>query len=190
VAQTCQKLDPFNDSIDGLVKQLKSFLPNGAQRAQGLNQLQQMEAMVQTNPGNLDNVLKLAVSYYQMQNTARALELFDLALNNSNISAGDVAQIVQLYSQLNNVPKVEVALHKLVALSPNVPEPRYDLARVEAIQGQTEPALKDLQAALEMSQARLKADPAASNLLAEARKDTILNSLRNQPAFQKLVPPK
>jgi hypothetical protein len=27
VAQTCQKLDPFNDSVDGLVKQLKSYLP-------------------------------------------------------------------------------------------------------------------------------------------------------------------
>jgi hypothetical protein len=41
---------------------------------------------------------------------------------------------------------------------------------------------------LAQSQARLKADPTAKDLLAEARKDPNLNSLRSLPAFQKLVP--
>jgi tetratricopeptide (TPR) repeat protein len=190
VAQTCQKLDPFNDSIVGLVDQLKRFKQDASQRSQGLNQLQQMETMVQTNPGNLPNVLTLASAYMQMQNTGRAFELFDLALSNASISASDVAQIAQVYSQMANLPKLEVALQKLVSLQPTVPEPRYDLARLEATLGHTDPALKDLKTALELSKARLKSNPTARDLLAEARKDATLNSLRGLPAFQALVPAK
>jgi hypothetical protein len=36
---------------------------------------------------------------------------------------------------------------------------------------------------------RLKTNPNAHDLLVEARKDPRFNSLRNLPAFQKLVPP-
>jgi tetratricopeptide (TPR) repeat protein len=227
VAETCQKLDPFNDSIVGLVNQLKGFRQDSTQRSQGMIQLQAMETMAQTNPGNLPNVLSLASAYMQMQNTGRAVELFNQALNNptislpyvaqivqyvsemqnlpkldaarvdklcetamnsATISASDTAEIAQIYSLLANMPKLEAALQKLVALQPNVPEPRYDLARLEATLGQTDPALKDLQSALEMSKERLKTSPKSRDLLVEARKDRTLDGLRNLPAFQKLVP--
>jgi len=227
VAETCQKLDPFNDSIVGLVNQLKGFRQDSTQRSQGMTQLQAMETMAQTNPGNLPNVLSLASAYMQMQNTGRAVELFNQALNNptislpyvaqivqyvsemqnlpkldaarvdklcetamnsATISASDTAEIAQIYSLLANMPKLEAALQKLVALQPNVPEPRYDLARLEATLGQTDPALKDLQSALEMSKERLKTSPKSRDLLVEARKDRTLDGLRNLPAFQKLVP--
>jgi thioredoxin-like negative regulator of GroEL len=153
-----------------------------------MNKLAEMEAMAHTNPGNLANVLTLASAYMQMQNTARAVELFDVALKNPAISSGDVAQIIQIYNQLGNMPKLEAALQRQAELQPNVPETRFDLARLEATLGQTEAALKDLQVSLAQSQARLKADPTAKDLLAEARKDPNLNSLRSLPAFQKLVP--
>ena len=188
VAETCQKLDPFNGSIVDLVNQLKSFKQGDSQRAQSMNKLAEMEAMAHTNPGNLANVLTLASAYMQMQNTARAVELFDVALKNPAISSGDVAQIIQIYNQLGNMPKLEAALQRQAELQPNVPETRFDLARLEATLGQTEAALKDLQVSLAQSQARLKADPTAKDLLAEARKDPNLNSLRSLPAFQKLVP--
>ena len=189
VAQTCQKLDPFNGSIVDLVNQIKSFKQGDTQRAQSLNKLQQMEAMAQTNPGNLPNVLTLASAYMQMQNPGRATELFDLALKSPNLSVGDASQIAQIFDQMGNFPKLEAALQKLVALQPEVPEPRYDLARLEATLGQTDPALKDLQIALDQSRARLKSNPKARDLLVEARKDENLKPLRNLPAFQKLVPP-
>jgi tetratricopeptide (TPR) repeat protein len=187
VAQTCQKLDPFNDQITGLVDQLKKFKQDNSTRTQGMNQFQMMEDMARTNPGNLPNLLSLASSYYQMQSTGRAFELFDAALANSNISYGDAANIAQIYSTAGNFQKLEGALKKMVVLSPSVPEPRFDLARLEATLGQTDVAMKDLEAAIQMSNARRKSNPAGRDLLAEARTDGNLASLRGLPAFQKLV---
>ena len=122
-----------------------------------------------------------------MQSTGRAFELFDAALANSNISYGDAANIAQIYSTAGNFQKLEGALKKMVVLSPSVPEPRFDLARLEATLGQTDVAMKDLEAAIQMSNARRKSNPAGRDLLAEARTDGNLASLRGLPAFQKLV---
>jgi hypothetical protein len=49
--------------------------------------------------------------------------------------------------------------------------------------------MPQLQAALDLSAKRLLTNPAANNLLTKARTDPYLNSLRNLPEFQKLVPP-
>ena len=187
VAQTCQKLDPFNDQITQLVDQLKKFKQDAGARTQSMNQLQQMEAMVQSNPGNLPGVLALAETYYQMQNTGRAFELFDIALANSNVTYSDVANIAQIYSQAGNMSKLEGALRKLVVISNSIPEPRFDLARLEATLGQSDQAIQDLKVSLDLSKARLKTNPTARDLLAEARKDPSLNSLRNNPSFKQLV---
>ena len=94
----------------------------------------------------------------------------------------------QVYSQIGNLAKLELALQKLVALSPNVPEPRFDLARLEATRGETDQAMKDLAISINLSSERLKTIPTARDLLAEARRDANLNSLRSLPAFHKLVP--
>ena len=53
----------------------------------------------------------------------------------------------------------------------------------------TSEALQRLRAALDLSAKRLAANPAARDLVVEARKDPRFNALRNLPAFQKLVPP-
>jgi len=227
VAKTCQKLDPFNDQIVGLVDQLNKFKGDNATRTQSMGQFQQMEAMAQTNPANLPNLLSLAANYLQLQQTDKAVELFNTALNNPNITVADAAQIfqicaqtgsqskldqtpvnklcdqtlnsptlnateaaevAQIYSQTGNMAKLETALQKLVTLQPTVPEPRFDLARLEATLGQADQAIKDLKASLDLSSARLKTNPAARDLLAESRKDPSLNSLRNNPSFKQLVP--
>ena len=187
VSQTCLKLDPFNEQIVGTVEQLRKFKQENATRSQSMTQLQQMEAMAQTNPANLPNLLTLASTYFQMQNTGRAFELFDQALANEKISYADVANIAQIYSQAGNLAKLEGALRKLVAISNNVPEPRFDLARLEATMGETDQAIKDLQISLDLSKARRKADPSARDLLAETIKDPSLNSLRNNPSFKQLL---
>ena len=84
VAETCQKLDPFNGAIVDLVEKLKSFKKddkqNQALREQTMNQLRQMEDMARTNPGNVPNLLTLGDAYQQMQNTPRAVQLLDTAL--------------------------------------------------------------------------------------------------------------
>jgi Flp pilus assembly protein TadD len=110
-------------------------------------------------------------------------------LANPNIRYPDVAAMAQIAAQLGDMSKLELSLQKLVRLAPNQPEPLYDLAALDAILGKTSEALQQLQASLDLNAKRLATNPAARDLLAEARKDHRFDSLRNLPAFRKLVPP-
>jgi tetratricopeptide (TPR) repeat protein len=148
-----------------------------------------MENTARTNPGDLRNLITLAVTYAQMQQTNRTVELFDTALASPNLTYADAATIASYYSQFSNMPKLEQALEKLAGLATDQPEPRYDLAALQAYLGQAAPALTNLKLALTLNAARLNTNPAARDLLAQARTDAHLNSLRALPDFQKLVPP-
>ena len=189
VAQTCLKLDPYNSQVSDLVDQLKKFKAESAGQAQNPAELQQMETEAQQDPTNVQNLLTLGSIYLQMHQTNRAVGFFDEALTNPDISYNDVAGVAQIYARMGYLTKVKTALDKLTALEPGLPEPRYDLARLEAAIGQDSAALQDLQTALDLSARRLKTNAAARNLLLDARKDPSFNSLRSLPAFQKLVPP-
>jgi tetratricopeptide (TPR) repeat protein len=124
-----------------------------------------------------------------MQQTNRAIELFDQALASTNLKYPDAGAIAGYYSQLQNLPRLLAALQKLAALAPTEPEPHYDLAALEAYLGQTAPALTNLKVALDLNAQRLKINPTAHDLLTLARSDSHLNSLRALPEFAKLVPP-
>ena len=188
IAQTCKKLDPFNDQITGLIKNLQDYKTSSTARAQTVSQIDQMEAAARTNPGDVRNLIMLGVTYVQMQQTNRGLELFDQALASPNVKAADAGAIAGYYSQLGSIPKLEQALEKLTVLAPDQPEPHYDLGALQAYLGQTAPALTNITTAINMSNDRLKTNPAARNLLTQARGDAHLNSLRALPEFQKLVP--
>ena len=190
VAQTCLKLDPYNDQTKGLVNQLQEFKKQSAMRGQVENQLQQMENETRNNPTNFQNIFKLAEIYLQMQQTNRVVALFDQALANTNIPPEGIGLIAQFYAQTGNLPKLESTLEILAKALPNRPEPWYDLAALKAVIGKNGEALQDLHTSLDLSAARLKTNSAARDLLAEARKDQRFDSLRNLPDFQKLVPPK
>lgn len=189
IAKTCQKLDPYNEQITGLIKNLEEYKKQNEERSKAIGQIDQMESTARTNPGDIRNLITLGVTYVQMQNTNRAYELFDLVLANPNVKTAEVGTIASYYSQLNNLPRLEIALQKLAELSPDQPEPYYDLAALQAFLNHTAPALANLKLALDLSAQRLKTNPAATDLLAQARKDAHLNSLRPLPEFLKLVPP-
>ncbi len=188
IAETCKKLDPYNDQITGLINQLKSFSEQNAQRAQAVGQLDKMEAAARNNSNDIHNLIGLAVTYLQMQQTNRALELLDQAIANPNIKFNEVAGVAQYCAQIGNLAKLEVALKKLVALAPGQPEPLYDLAALQAITGQTPVALENLKAALQLNAARIVTDPKARDLLATARTDPRFGPIRALPEFLKLVP--
>ncbi|MGD0207748.1 MAG: DUF2723 domain-containing protein [Verrucomicrobiota bacterium] len=189
VAQTCQKLDPYNDQVKGLVKQLEDIKNQSANRAQVETQVQRMENEARTNPGNLQNLLSLAGIYIQMQQTNRAIELFDRALANPHITSNEAGFIAQEYAKMGNLTKLEEAIQKIVALVPDQPEPWYDLAALNVVMGKPDQGLQNLRKALDLSAQRIKGNPTARDLLAEARKDPRFNSVRNTPEFQKIVPP-
>jgi len=189
IAQTCKKLDPYNEQVTGLIKNLQDYKKQNEERSKAISQIDQLENAVRTNPNDVRALITLGVTYAGMQQTNRAIELFDQALVSTNLTYPDAGAIAGYYSQMNNLPKLIKALEKLAALAPTQPEPHYDLAALEAYLGQTAPALTNLKIALDLSAARLKSNPAARDLLAQARTDGHLNSLRALPEFAKLVPP-
>jgi tetratricopeptide (TPR) repeat protein len=189
VAETCKKLDPYNDSIIGLIKNLQDYKKQNDERTKAVGQIDSMEETARTNPNDVRNLITLAVTYAQMQQTNRTVELFDQALASPNLKYADAATIASYYSQFSNMPKLEQALTKLAALAPTEPEPHYDLAALQAYLGETTSSLANLKTALALNAARLKTNPSARDLLQQARTDAHLNSLRGLPEFQKLIPP-
>ena len=83
IAETCKKMDPFNSQVAQTVEQLKSFRAQNAQRTQAVGQLDQMENTARTNPENVTNLVMLGGMMLQMQQTNRALELFNQALDST-----------------------------------------------------------------------------------------------------------
>jgi len=54
-----------------------------------------METMARTNPANVQNLVMLGGAYMQMQQTNRAMELFDTALARPELKFGDTAALAQ-----------------------------------------------------------------------------------------------
>jgi tetratricopeptide (TPR) repeat protein len=189
IAQTCQKLDPYNEGINGLIKNLQDYKKQNEERTKAFSQIEKMQNTARTNPNDVHNLISLGITYVQMQQTNQAMELFDTALASTNLTFAEAGSIAGYYSQLNNLPKFEMALEKMAALSPNQPEPFYDLAALQAFLGHTVPAMTNLKTALSLGAARLKANPAARDLLQQVRTDPHFNSLRSLPEFLQLVPP-
>jgi hypothetical protein len=188
IAQTCQKLDPYNEQVKSLVKNLDE-IKKQTSTTQLESQLQQMENEARTNPDNLQNVLTLGGFYLQMQQTNRAVELFDQALANPHINSNEAGFIAQRYAEMGNVAKLEAALRKIIVIAPDQPEPWYDIAALDVALGQPEQGLQDLRKALDLNARRLKINPAARDLAIEARKDPRFDSVRNRPDFQKIIAP-
>jgi tetratricopeptide (TPR) repeat protein len=189
VAQTCEKLDPYNEQVKGLVNNLRDYKNQSATRTQVETQVQKMESELRTNPDNLQNLLSLAGFYLQMQQTNRTIELFDRALASPRLTAADAGFIAQCYAQMGNLLKLQGVIEKLTTLVPQQPEPWYDRAALEAVLGKPDQALENLSRSLELSAQRLKTNSSARDLMLEVRKDQRFDSLRNLPAFQKIVPP-
>jgi tetratricopeptide (TPR) repeat protein len=187
VAQTCLKLDPYNGQVAGLVGNLRNFKEQQGSFSQARAEFQNLEKEVHTKPTNYQAAIELAMIYMQMQQTNQVAQILDSVMTNPNVPAAVVVRAAQLYSQLNNWPKLESSLEKLVQVSPESPEAWYDLAAFKANLRKNSDALPALSKALDLSTKRLKTDPKARDLLAEAKKDDRFAALRSTPEFQKLV---
>lgn len=197
VAQTCSKLDPYNEQVKGLIENLKQFKEQAGARADIQQKLQPMEEEAQTNPANFRNVLQLGDIFKQMQETNAAMQLFqqstalaaEKVLTNSNENTENLTALAQIYAELGNLQKVESILEHVAQLYPNRPETHYDLAALKTVFGKNAEAFKELKIAIDESNARLKTNSTALNLLNSARNDPRFNSIRSTPEFQKIVPP-
>ncbi len=189
VAKTCQKLDPFNDQVANTIHQLESIRDQNAGHIKAVAQLSQLEDMARTNPDNITNLVFLAGTYLQMQQTNRGVELLNQAVANPKIQLPEATAAAQYFGQIGYIPGFEAALNRIVALAPDVPEHRYNLAAVEAVTGRSAAALTDLKLALDLNAKRLATNPSAPDIRTYVRNDPNLNALRALPEFQKLLPP-
>jgi tetratricopeptide (TPR) repeat protein len=124
-----------------------------------------------------------------MQQTNRAVELFDRALADPHLGSREASFIAEKYAEMGNLAKLEGVIEKLATLVPDQPEPWYDLAALNAVLGKPDQAIQNLGRSLELSAQRRKTNSTARDLLAEVRKDHHFDPLRTLPAFQKIVPP-
>jgi cytochrome c-type biogenesis protein CcmH/NrfG len=95
--------------------------------------------------------------------------------------------VANAYSQLRYAPGLERALEALTAISPQVPETWYDLAVARMAANKIPSGLDALQKAIRLSNDRLKQDPAARNLAADARTNQNFAALRSLPEFLRIL---
>jgi len=185
VAETALKLDPNNGQIAGLIANLKEW----RQRTVDQGGLLKLEAEVRAHPTNFQAALGLAVNYLQAQQFERGQAILDSIVTNPRADSGALMSVADLFKQLNNLPKLETAMARLVQLMPANAEAWYDLAALRGSLGRTAESLTAVSNAITISTARRATNTTAVDLLAEARKDGRLNPLRNLPEFQKLIAP-
>jgi tetratricopeptide (TPR) repeat protein len=174
VVTTCQKLDPGNSQLGDLIKTIQTYKAHD----------QQAEA-----PSALTGLLTQAVTAMQAKQTNNAIALFAQAIAIPNINVQEVQAVTLAAQQLRDYGLLEAALRKMVSLVPNEPEPRCDLAAVEAITGRAAESLAELKVSLDLSAKRRAQNPGAPNLVETVRNDPRFASLRSSPEFQKLTVP-
>ena len=112
----------------------------------------------------------------------------DQAVANPKPRYQDLSALAQICAATGNLPKLEPVIKKIITLMPDEPEPRYDLAALEAVLGKNAESLQNLQTALDLNAKRLQANPGASNLLTLAHSDPRFNALRKTAGIPKTRP--
>ena len=188
IAETCLKLDSDNEQNIKLVNDLRGIKKDNALRTQAFSHLEEMEKMAQTNPANVPNLVTLGATYLlSLQQTNRAVEMFDLALSRPELKDNEASAIAAYFAQMNNYQKLETALHRTVEISPDKPEARYDLAALQSILGRNDESLSNLASALALSARQLATNPGAHDLHATLQSDPRFERIKTLPEFQKLL---
>jgi tetratricopeptide (TPR) repeat protein len=190
VAATCRKLDPENGSVINLVNQLEEIKNQPNVVAQTYREIAQLEKETRANPDDFQKAFDLYSRYMQLQQSDRALQLLDRVLENPHAQLGVILSVAQAYSSMNNGPRLESALEKLVKLAPDQPEAWYDLAAIKAGLHKTDESLQALKHVLDLNSQRLARDPKAHDLRIEIGADPRLAPLRAMPEFKALMAPK
>jgi len=168
VVQTCKKLDPANGAIDNLLAELER-MKNGSRS------------------GEIQTGFSTVAQHVAAKRTNEAVAILDQMLNSPVADPGTMLQVARYYAELFQPLKLEQALLRLVRMLPDNPEAWYDLAGLQAGLGKSPAAIDSLRKAVELSNTRLKQQPASKDLAKEATTDERFVILRAAPEFQKIV---
>jgi tetratricopeptide (TPR) repeat protein len=190
ITETGLRFDRDNATIKNWVEQLRGMKQVPGQFAAATQRLAQLEAQHRANPADAKSVFDLASLYLQMQRTNAAFELFDHLLAQSNVDLNSVLSVANAFAQLQQGPRLEAALRKLVKLTPESAEAWYDLAATQAILNRTNEALQSLTQAVELSDKRLASDASQRDLRKDAATNRSFVGLFASPEFRKLLAPR
>ncbi len=108
IATTCQKLDPYNSSVNDLVERLNDLKKQQAQ----LNPTSLEQALAK-NPDDWQAIFNLASAYLQTSQTGRALEVLDRIVQNPRATPNALHAAVQAYASLGSAPRLQQAADRL-----------------------------------------------------------------------------
>jgi len=138
-------------------------------------------------PENIELAAALADGYHAQQKDDQAIALLNPFLDSPKLDANGIVRLAQMYASLQNYPKLETCLEKLVKLTPDSPEAWYDLAALKIGFNKQSEALEALRRALSLNAERLKRDPKAKDLTAQIRNDSRFAPVREAPEFKPLL---
>jgi len=191
VALTWQKLDPYNESANGMVNQLTGMkngpAPAAPAPAPAHATLDQMEKTFQDHPADYQNALSLVAAYLQMQRGDKATTVLDQMMAGPVTNEQVLQFVAEAYGQLGNFPKLETTVERLTQLNPHSPEWWYNLAAIKLVVGKTPEAISGLRTSLDENTKRLAQNPSAVNLLTQARTDPRFTALHSNAEFLQLT---
>ena len=182
VAETAQKLDPYNGQFAYLIHSLRDM--NG--QGQIESDIAKLEA--ELKPGSTDFIkqFELAQKLIQVGKNEEAYQVLDAVLTNPHATLPMVMSVADAYNKLSQPLKLQAALERLTHLAPESPEAWYDLAASYATMKQNPDAIKALKTALELNAKRLKTDPKTPDIRPTLAADPRFASLRETPEFKAL----
>jgi len=114
IAETCLKLDPYNNQVIGLVQNLRGVRKQAGEIEQTQKNLQQMEAEVKNNPTNFQAAFNLAVGYLQIHQTNNAVAVLERIVKDARVDPSALVVVAQAYQQIGNAAKSTAALDRVV----------------------------------------------------------------------------
>jgi thioredoxin-like negative regulator of GroEL len=145
-----------------------------------------LTAMVQQQPTDFTAGVGLAEAYHALHQDQKANEALDAVIANPKVNSAGLLFAAEQAAQWHDYGRLEKSLERLVQVVPDSPEGWYDLAALKSTLAKTNEVFASLQKAVDLSNARLKKDPKARDLLAEAKKDPRFAAIRASPDFARL----
>ncbi len=160
--------------VDALLQTLQKALPKAEER-------------FRASSNDVGLAFQIVSAYLVTQKTNEAVRFVDQLLARPDADPSTLLSAAQVYAQVQDVPKLESALRKLVAAMPTHAEAWYDLAGVQVALNKNDEALASLGKALELNSSKVAGQGNSRDLRMVAATDVRFVSLQRNPEFQKLL---
>ena len=191
IAETAQKLDPYNGQFAYLINNLRAIGAQAGANAQAVSKMEsdiaQLESEVKANPTNFVKQFDLAQKFYALGQNDRMLQVLDGIEQNPNASVPMITAVADAYNKLKQPQKLQGALEKLTRLEPDSPEAWYDLASWQASVGQDKEALQTLKKSLDLNAKRFAQNPKTTDLRTNLAADPHFAKLRETAEYKALL---